>query len=137
MLVYSMIKRKVQNSFDRIVKKIGSNTIALVSETDLKKMVGHGLGCNTGMAHTEKRIICIRQNIPLAEIKTVLWHEMAHILWPNQSHWWIECFSTVMSKDKTRAYMRWSKKYCHYTSEMESPRKLLEMARKRVIEIEK
>ena len=135
-----MVKRKVQRSFDTIMDTIcSSGSITMVSEKDLKILFGRGLGGFDGVSYLKTRIICLRQNKTSKETKTIIWHEVAHILFPNKPHWWIECFALKMtgSTIDNSVYCRYAKKYCHSTDDLGSKKALLEMAIERVREIEK
>jgi len=77
-------------------------------------------------------------------VASVIVHEIAHILWLNKPHWWIECFGEkvapkfgregtrlLISSGEKRYVGRYSKRYGHEIDELPSRKKCIEMARKR------
>lgn len=79
-----------------------------------------------------------------SQIANTIVHEIAHILWPNKPHWWVECFAEkvapkfgregtrlLIASGEKRHVGRYSKRYGHDIDELPSGKKCIEMARKR------
>ena len=128
---------EVELEFGKMLSEIGCNgSIALLSNDDFKNLTGFGIGSCYGKCQFKYRVITVRiGNRPLIDIKNTLWHEIGHILWNNKAHWFIECFASVMNDDNRIG--RYSTKYGHSKNDIPARGELLEMARKRILVIEK
>ena len=50
-----------------------------------------------GIAAIDYPVIAVRDDIGGKTLLNVLWHEVAHHLWPWRQHWWIEAFGEKMA----------------------------------------
>ena len=121
-------KKVVNRSFAAILNKIDNPPIRLVPEKEFGEIAGCTLGSYVGRASPYHKIIAVRYNRPLVNIKVTLWHEIAHILWPKKPHWWIECLAAKMTGGNIGKY---SRRYAHNPSELPTKTKCLELAKKR------
>ena len=120
--------KKVDCCFNAILKKLGNPPIRLVQSGEFYKITGARLGGFDGRCHPMRRIITVKRNREFVEIKDVLWHEIAHILFPSKPHWWIECFAQKLSGSPLAGH--YTSKYCKSVKDVPSKAKLLDLARK-------
>jgi len=146
-----MKRKAVHRLTSRWIKKLGipegQLKVAVGSkewrETGETGSIGHYYGCvmrrNIGFA------IANYQKQERPHIANTIVHEIAHILWPNKPHWWVECFAQKVApkeglKEARRlaslgygnAYAgRYSRRYAHEIDELPGRAKCIGMARKR------
>ena len=76
-----------------------------------------------GMASVDYPIIAVAPGLKGKVRRNVIYHEIAHHLFPYRPHWWIECYAERMAGGGGRGY--WSKRFDHSLDEMPSRQKLL------------
>jgi hypothetical protein len=81
-----------------------------------------------GIAAWDYPVFTIHPWLEGKERENVIWHEIAHHLWPWQKHWWIEMFAEKMTGGGGRGV--YSKKYKKRRGDLPPKAKLLEMARR-------
>lgn len=65
-----------------------------------------------GCANYNRKIItCRYKDMKKIEIRNILWHEVLHILYPWQNHWWIEIAAQKLSLSYRIGYFSEGKKY--------------------------
>ena len=75
---------------------IGIDKIRIVSPSEYKKIVGHGVSNWLGVASYKHHIYYTRRGEPL---RTYI-HEVLHILFQHKPHWWIYCVAWKLSGQK-------------------------------------
>jgi hypothetical protein len=129
----------MQKVFLKIIKKLNYPPIFLIppeqfamldgEEKKDENMVGdNGKEITLGIAAIEYPVITLYEDMGGKTLENVIWHEIAHHLWPWRKHWWIECFAEKMAGGGGRG--DYSKMYGHTPDELPSKKKLLKMARK-------
>lgn len=116
--------------FDRIMSDIGWPPIYLVSEVQMASVEpksGRLAGAD-GMASDWHPIITVRRGMSGKYLRNVLWHEIAHHLFPHRTHWWVEAFAERMARgggmgDNCR-------KFGHSVDDLPDRERLLVLARR-------
>ena len=81
-----------------------------------------------GIAAVYYPVIAVRDDIGGKTLANVIWHEVAHHLWPWRQHWWVECFAEKMAGGGGRG--DYSIKYGHTVDDLPPRHVLLRMARR-------
>lgn len=121
------MRNQVKTVFSSIMDEIGSPGIHLVTQAEFKRITGRGLNRYWGRANVEHRVITVRNNLTHEQAVNIIWHEIAHLLYPKKPHWWIECYAAVMSRNES--VMRFARRYRHDPSELPGRYCLLEITR--------
>jgi hypothetical protein len=81
-----------------------------------------------GIAAVDYPVISVRDDIGGKTLTNVIWHEIAHHLWPWRQHWWIEAFAEKMARGGGKGM--YCEKYGHSVDDLPPREKLLRMARR-------
>jgi len=120
--------KQVTRSFETIKRELGSPEIELITPSEFKERTGASLGYFLGRANLDgDKLITVKRNRPLGEIKNTLYHECLHILFRSRPHWWIECAAEKLSGAGVRG--KYSSRYGHSPADLPSRVKLLQMIR--------
>lgn len=130
----------------KILDELGWPNIYLVPPEQLERVEGEKLHGDFGMSSDYQPIITVhkghRKETPPVEgglrgrkLKNVIYHEIAHQLWPHRRHWWIECFAEVMAGGGGKGW--YSRHFGHSVDEMPSREYLLKLARRAVVRFNK
>ena len=82
-----------------------------------------------GISWDAHRVFALHPWLEGKERTNVIYHEIAHILWPYKPHWWIEAFAEKMARGGGKG--TFCRRYNHSVRDLPPRKKLLEMARKR------
>jgi len=125
--------KNVEREFEEIKILFGMKNadVRLVIPKDFKVISGFALGSYWGRVDKTKKIITVKRNRPIQQIRNTIAHELAHLLFPNKPHWWIETFSykIISIKDDYGRIGRYAKRYGHSPRELPSKKRLIEMAK--------
>lgn len=110
-----------------ILRELDWPPIYLISPEQFEHTEGTKLDGDFGIASVENRVFTIKKGIRGRVKSNVIYHEVAHILFPNQRHWWIELFAEKMAGGGGRGY--WSHKYGYTINDLPSRSVLLRIAR--------
>jgi hypothetical protein len=121
--------------FLKIIKELNYPPIFLIPPKQFEMLEGeekkeeNKLDAVTfGIAAMQYPVITVRNDIGGKTLDNVIYHEIAHHLWPWRQHWWIECFAEKMAGGGGRGM--YSAKYGHHPIELPPRSKLLQMARR-------
>jgi hypothetical protein len=125
----------MQRVFLKIMKQLNYPPIFLIPPKQFEMIDGEEkrnenmLDAETfGIAATYYPVISVRDDIGGKTLANVIWHEIAHHLWPWRQHWWIEAFAERMADGGGKGM--YCKKYGHSVADVPSKKKLLQMARR-------
>lgn len=118
---------KAQKIFKECKELLGNPDVDLVHPERWLEVTDEDIGDNVGMSSDYFKIVTVVYNeLSLSEFREVSIHEIAHIIFPNKRHWWIECYSSVVAK--TRNWFCYhAEKYGHSKKELPKREKLIEM----------
>jgi hypothetical protein len=120
--------------FNNILRELGWPRIYLITldqYISLDPDITHSNMRGTfGVANENFPVICIRTNLTGKVRRNTLYHEIAHQLWPNKPHWWIEAYAERMAGGGGKGY--YCSKYGHSVDEMPSRKELLELSKRAV-----
>lgn len=102
--------------------------VYLVDSVQFEKTEGDSIKGNYGISSVDKPIVTIKKGLKGKVLKNTIYHEIAHHLFPNKKHWWIECAAERLAGGGGRGY--WSTKYNHTVDELPTRSVLLEIFRK-------
>lgn len=114
--------------FTDILRELDYPPVFLVPLEQFERVDGTKLCGDYGMASDRFPIITLKPGLRNKVRSNVIYHEIAHKLWPWQEHWWIECFAERMARGGGRGY--WSQKTGHTVDDMPTRARLLELARR-------
>ena len=121
---------KVKNIFKECKELLGNPDVELVHPEKWLEITDTPIEDDTvGMSSDYFKIITVVYGeLSSSEIREVTFHEIAHILYPNKKHWWVECFASKIAK--TRNWFCYhAEKYGHSKKELPKRERLIEMAR--------
>lgn len=81
-----------------------------------------------GLSATRYPVITVLPNLKRKARDNVIYHEIAHQLWPWKPHWWIEIFGEKMARGGGRGY--WASRFNKTPDDLPSRDQLLIMARR-------
>jgi len=96
--------KQIEDLYKKISDQIGGTEVSLLPPEQFLKLARPEEFAEFGSfapgvwacASPEHRAITVMKNRPLTDIERRLWHELAHILFPDKPHWWVECFAAKM-----------------------------------------
>lgn len=105
---------------------------AMIEGADLfeENMIG---GDVAGMAAIDYPVITVHPALSGRVLANVLWHEVAHHLWPWKPHWWIELFAQKMARGGGTGI--YTAKYKKKLSDLPPRGVLLKMARRQAAKL--
>lgn len=115
-------------TYVKILEELDWPPIYLVSPEQFEHVDGTKLEGDFGIAAVNQPVITIRKGLRGRVKCNVIYHEIAHHLFPSKHHWWVELFAEKMAKGGGRGY--WSHKYGHTIDELPPRSVLLKLARK-------
>jgi hypothetical protein len=115
-------------NFARIIKELEYPPIYLVSPAHFENVDGSKMEGDTlyGMAARQFPIIVIKPGLKGKVRANVIYHEIAHHLWPWRKHWWIEAFAEKMARGGGKGL--YCNKYGRSVADLPSREVLLSMA---------
>lgn len=114
--------------FLKILAELDWPPIFLISPEQFIHLEGATLkGCE-GIASTEYPTIAIKRGLRGKAKANVIYHELAHHLFPSRPHWWIDNFGEVMARGGGRGY--WAGTYNKPLKDMPPRSYLLKLARR-------
>jgi hypothetical protein len=114
--------------FDRILEQLDWPGIYLVSPRQFESVEGDKLMSADGIASVEHPIITVRRGMGGKYLRNVLWHEVAHHLFPHRPHWWVEAFAEKMARGGGMG--QFCRKYGHSVDDLPSRDRLLTLAKR-------
>ena len=130
-----MMRKELWVEYMRIIKELDYPPAFLADhehfamlEGEEKKSENMVNDLTWGIASPEQGVFVVHPWIEGKERSNVIYHEIAHILWPWRQHWWIEMFAEIMARGGGRGH--YSKLYNKSKKDMPSRSKLLKMARR-------
>jgi hypothetical protein len=114
-------------TFLNILEELGWPNIYLIDSKQFEKVEGDSIKGNYGISSVDKPVITIKGGIRGRVLKNTIYHEIAHHLFPNKHHWWIECAAEKLAGGGGKGY--WSSRYNHSIDELPVRSVLLEMFR--------
>jgi len=100
----------------------------MIESAQFEKVEGDSIKGNYGISSVNMPVITIKSGIRGKVLTNTIYHEIAHHLFPNKKHWWIECAAERLAGGGGRGY--WSVKYNHTVDELPTRSVLLEIFRK-------
>lgn len=94
----------------------------------IEDMEAASLEGDYGICAAKYPVFTIRKGLRGRVKENVIYHEIAHILFPNRPHWWVECFGEKMARGGGRGY--WSVKFNKTIDDLPPRSRLLELARR-------
>jgi hypothetical protein len=113
-------------AFDEIMEQLDWPPIYLVSAAQFESVEGdkvHGL---YGLAATTTPIITIHKGLKGKVLKSTLWHEIGHHLFPSKPHWWVEAFGEKMARGGGVGY--YCRQHGHSVDDLPPRARLLRLA---------
>lgn len=108
-------------NFLQILMELGWPRIYLVSDQQYRAIEGEGLYKDShnkrwqdtydGASGEEAPVVTLRHNLRGKALRNTIYHEILHLLYPWQTHWWIECAAELLARGGGRGY--YSQKYNH------------------------
>lgn len=97
--------------FLKIMEELGWPPVYLIPPKQYQQFAGEKMSRRTtwGYAATHFPVLTILTGLKGRERDNVIYHEIAHHLWPNKPHWWIEIFGEKMAGGGGRGH--WSTTY--------------------------
>lgn len=114
--------------FLKILAELDWPPIFLISPEQFTHIEGTTLKGSDGIASTSYPTITIKRGLRGKVKSNVIYHELAHHLFPSRPHWWVDNFGEVMARGGGRGY--WAKKYNKYLEDMPTRSRLLKLARR-------
>jgi hypothetical protein len=114
-------------TFLDILEELGWPNVYLVDYRQFEKVDGCTIKGSYGIAAAHHPVITVKRGLRGRVLRNVLYHEIAHHLFPYHPHWWIECAAERMAGGGGRGY--WSSLYGHSVDEMPSRSTLLKRFR--------
>ena len=121
--------------FMKIIKMLNFPPIFLIPPKQFEMLDGEEMKeDNTldeitfGIAAIDYPVISVRDDIGGKTLDNVIWHEIAHHLWPWRQHWWIEAFAEKMAGGGGKGI--YCEKYGHSVADLPPRDQLLKMARR-------
>ena len=128
--------------FLKIIRELGYPPIFIISPHQFSMIEGEekreANSINdrvVGLAAIDFPVITIHPWLEGKVLDNVIYHEIAHHLWPWRPHWWIEMFGQKMARGGGRGY--YSKKYKKKLSDLPPRDRLVKMARKQSEKLKK
>ena len=122
----------IRKIFNKYKKLFGNPDVKLVIKHEWIRITDEDIGDNVGMSNGFYKLVTVApETLDGSEIQEVLVHELAHIIFPNKPHWWIECFSSKVARTRD-GFMYYSSIYGHTKAELPSRNELIEMAQTKV-----
>lgn len=118
----------ISRTFLKILEELNWPPIFLTDPKQFAKVDGVTMEGSDGLSNTTYSIISIRKGLRGRLLKNVLYHEIAHILFPHRPHWWIECAAERLAGGGGRGW--WSIQYGYTVDMMPTRSNLLKMFRK-------
>lgn len=112
----------------KILRELDWPPAFLISIEQYEYIDGCSLEGDFGISSVKYPVFAIRKGLRGRVKKNVLYHEIAHILFPSKPHWWIEAFAEKMAGGGGRGY--YCQKYGHSVDELPSRSRLLKLARR-------
>lgn len=125
--------KKTQKIFNECKELLGSPDVDLVHPERWLEITDIVIDEDSvGMSNDYFKIITVvYDELSLSEIREVTFHEIAHIIYPNKKHWWIEAYSSILANTKNW-FCYHAEKYNHSKDELPEREKLIEMTIKKV-----
>ena len=118
----------MDRTFLKILKEMDFPPVFLISIEQYEHVDGCSLEGDFGISSVKYPVFAIRKGLRGRVKENVLYHEIAHILFPSRSHWWIEAFAERMARGGGRGYF--CTKYGHTVDDVPPRARLLELARR-------
>lgn len=118
----------VSRTFLSILEELGWPRVYLVDYRQFKMIDGTSMEGSCGLASVDYPIIAIQKGLRGKVLKNTIYHEIAHKLFPNREHWWIECAAERLAGGGGKGY--WSHAYGFSVDMMPSRKYLLNMFRR-------
>lgn len=98
-----MITKTQNRLYSRACKTLGVDPakLRIVGRSEYENITGHGVGGGNiaGRASWKHNIIWLVRDTP----RSLYYHEIIHILFPNKPHWWIYCAGWKLVGHKIKA----------------------------------
>lgn len=115
-------------TYTKILKELDWPNIYLVPPEQFEHYEGVKLNEYWGMASDFAPAITLKKGLRGRKLANVIYHEIAHHLFPYRPEWWIECFGAKMAGGGGTGY--YANKWGHTIDELPSREKLLKLARR-------
>ena len=101
----------------KILEELDWPSIFMIESAQFEKVEGDSIKGNYGISSIDKPVITIKGGIRGRVLKNTIYHEIAHHLFPNKKHWWIECAAERLACGGGRGYWsvkpgEWSRASC-------------------------
>lgn len=115
-------------NYAQIIRELEYPPIFLVSPAHFEHTDGDRMDGDTlyGMASKYFPIIVLRPGLKGKVRTNVIYHELAHHLFPHRPHWWIEAFAEKMARGGGKGL--YCTKYGHSIADLPSRKHLLNTA---------
>ena len=114
-------------TFLRILEELDWPMIYLVDPKQFERVDGTPIKGSWGMAGRYAPIITLEKGLRGKKLSNSIYHEIAHHLFPNRPHWWIECAAEKLAGGGGRGYYSFT--HNHSVEELPSRSKLLNLFR--------
>ena len=112
----------------RILAELDWPPIYLVSNEQFLHVDGVSVKGSYGISSVKHPVFTIQKGLR-GKVKTnTLYHECAHILFPNRPHWWIEAFAEKMARGGGKGF--YCTKYSKTVDDLPPRAHLLKLARR-------
>ena len=112
-------------TFLRILEELEWPRIYLLTPKQFEKVDGTKIKGSYGIAGLYHPVITLEKGLRGKVLANTIYHEIGHHLFPNRSHWWIECAAERLARGGGRGY--WSVKYGHTVDEVPNRARLLKL----------
>jgi hypothetical protein len=116
--------------FLKIMEELGWPPVYLIPSKQYQQFAGEKMSRSTtwGYAAEEYPVITVLSGLRGKSRDNVIYHEIAHHLWPNKPHWWIDIFGEKMAGGGGRGH--WAYTYGKTLDDLPDRETLVKMARK-------
>lgn len=125
-----------------ILEELGWPKVYLVSDQQYRAIVGEGIyrdkhnkrwkdTYDGASGDKDAPIVTLRHNLHGKVLRNTIYHEVLHILFPWQPHWWIECAAEVMARGGGKGY--YSGVYGHSVADLPKREELLKRIKRQVL----
>jgi hypothetical protein len=114
------------NVYTQILRELGWPNIILLPQEQYE----HVYKCKLDDAwevSMERHVVVHRSSRGVLK-KNLIYHGIAHILFPSRPHWWIECYACRMARGGGTGY--WTQSTGHSVSELPSRKRLVSLSRR-------
>jgi hypothetical protein len=118
----------LDKTFAKILKELDYPPVFLISIEQYEHIDGCSLEGDYGVASVDYPVFAIQKGLRGRVKENVIWHELAHHLWPWRQHWWVEAFAEKMARGGGKGY--YCTKYGHSVDELPPRSYLLKLARR-------